>query len=444
MRQDRIRLLEETLELFRDGRYECEGKPVVLPQSEDELKTCTVYLDDSSFAQAEEAGYLPYREDGRCEYSCENIDTYGMARKWIGEGKIPADESVAVLNFANAVHPGGGVRKGASAQEENLCCESSLLLSLESAQADPYYTYNWNLHSYMGSDAIIVTPEVLVIRDGEKKFLPEPVRVSVITCAAPNITWGMEGMSRQEYMAMFRKRIEAVLRCCAALRYRHIVLGAWGCGAFGNDAVQIAGLFHEVLDTFRFSGYTADQLYARIGFAVLVRRNTYNFDAFNNVFGKKEEQPKSVLAAIRSRHSTRIYRNGPIAADVLEKILEAGRLAPSSRNLKPCRLITTEDRETLAKLAQAKKAGGAFLSKAAAAITVTASENISDTWIEDCSIAMSYMQLAAEELNVGSCWVQIHLRKDADGNDAEDNVRRILGLSADMRIVGILSLGLPA
>ncbi|MBQ8010021.1 MAG: nitroreductase family protein, partial [Oscillospiraceae bacterium] len=57
------------------------------------------------------------------------------------------------------------------------------------------------------------------------------------------------------------------------------------------------------------------------------------------------------------------------------------------------------------------------------------------------SIAMTYMMLAAEEQNLGCCWVQTHLRTDADGRDAEENVREILGLSEKYRVVGFLVLG---
>ena len=57
---------------------------------------------------------------------------------------------------------------------------------------------------------------------------------------------------------------------------------------------------------------------------------------------------------------------------------------------------------------------------------------------------MSFMMLMAEEQGIGNCWVQIHLRSDADGNDAEQNVRKILSGPEKFRVVGILSLGIPA
>ena len=144
------------------------------------------------------------------------------------------------------------------------------------------------------------------------------------------------------------------------------------------------------------------------------------------------------------RRSVRRYTDQPVPEELLRNILRAGTLAPSSRNLKPCRFTAVRDKSVLEALSHAKAAGGAFLKDAAAAVVVSADPELADTWIEDCSIALTCMHLAAAEAGVGSCWIQIHLRKDRDGGDAEENVRRILGLEGGFRTVGILALGMPA
>ena len=77
--------------------------------------------------------------------------------------KDPAE--VLVLNFANPFNPGGGVRRGAKAQEEDLRRKSSLLLSLESDSDKAYYNYHRELHSPYSSDAIILSPKVQIIKD---------------------------------------------------------------------------------------------------------------------------------------------------------------------------------------------------------------------------------------------------------------------------------------
>ena len=90
---------------------------------------------------------------------------------------------------------------------------------------------------------MIITPKVEIIRDGKGELLDETAVVAVLTCAAPVATAGREGMSEGEYEEMFYQRIVKLLTCTAYYRYRHIVLGAWGCGAFGNDARVISNFF---------------------------------------------------------------------------------------------------------------------------------------------------------------------------------------------------------
>lgn len=151
-----------------------------------------------------------------------------------------------------------------------------------------------------------------------------------------------------------------------------------------------------------------------------------------------------LMDIILKRRSIRKYTGEDIPEDKLDIIIRAGLLAPTSRNFKPCEFYVVRDRDKLRELSEAKKAGGAFLKDAAAAVAVFADPEKADTWIEDSSIALSYMNLMAEEQGVGSCWIQMHLRKAGDGADAEANCRRILSVPEKFRIVGILSLGIPA
>ena len=132
------------------------------------------------------------------------------------------------------------------------------------------------------------------------------------------------------------------------------------------------------------------------------------------------QQTEQLLRLMHSRKSIRAYADAAIPQEHLDAILKAASLAPTSH---------------------AKAHGAAFTAQAGAAVVVAADSTVADTWIEDCAIAMTYMMLAAEALGLGCCWVQMHLRTDADGNSAEDNVRQILGLPEQHRIVGFLALG---
>ena len=152
----------------------------------------------------------------------------------------------------------------------------------------------------------------------------------------------------------------------------------------------------------------------------------------------------NVTSTLLTRRSVRQYADAPIPEETLREILTSGLLAPTSRNLKPCRFTVVRDKSVLKALSHAKAAGGAFLKDAGAAVVVSADAEKADTWIEDCSIALTCMHLAAAEAGLGSCWIQIHLRRDREGGEAEEDVRRILGLENRLRTVGILALGVPA
>ena len=151
-----------------------------------------------------------------------------------------------------------------------------------------------------------------------------------------------------------------------------------------------------------------------------------------------------LMDVILKRRSIRKYTGEDIPEETLNQILQAGLLAPTSRNLKPWEFYVVRDKETLRKLSAAKNAGGGMLAQCSAAIAVFGDSEKADTWVEDCSIAMSFMMLMAEEKGAGCCWVQIHFRKDAAGKAAEENVREILAVPAGFRIAGILAMGIPA
>ena len=149
-----------------------------------------------------------------------------------------------------------------------------------------------------------------------------------------------------------------------------------------------------------------------------------------------------LLDIILKRRSVRTYTDEEIPEKKLEIILQAGLLAPTSRNRKPCEFIVIKDKDTLEKLSKSKASGSSMLEKANAAIVVFADTNKADTWIEDSSIALAYMDLMATEQDVGSCWCQSHLRYSADKESSEDVVRSICSMSENYRVVGILSLGM--
>lgn len=283
-----INMLHDTLRILEQGWYEKNGKRIHLKLSREEMREIQVYLPEDVKRNANISDFNPTFVMGRsCIHGCENIDSFTLARKRaVSDGFYAKDgQGILVLNLANPVHPGGGVRNGARAQEEDLCRKSSLLLSLESWAADKYYEYNESLHTYMGSDALMITPQVEIIRDENGEYLDDTVIVSVLTFAAPMVSFGKEGMSEEEYETMVYNRIMDMLKCVAYLGYKNLVLGAWGCGAFGNDARVISDLFYKALKEINYNGYVEKDLFRRIDFAVLDRtENQYNFREFYRNF----------------------------------------------------------------------------------------------------------------------------------------------------------------
>ena len=151
-----------------------------------------------------------------------------------------------------------------------------------------------------------------------------------------------------------------------------------------------------------------------------------------------------MLDLLRSRHSVRRYEPRDVEPALVDQLKEAMLRAPSSRNLRPWRFVFVTDRGKLRELAQAKSAYGAWLVDAPLGVVVCGQGSVSDCWVEDCSIAASYLQLTAASLGLGSCWVQIRARTHADGRPAEEHVREMLELPEDLRVLCIVALGYAA
>lgn len=286
-RSKEINMLNETLQIMKQGFYKKNGKRVKLKLSPKKMRKIQVYLPGDVYRCAEDPNFSKPFVLGRCGYGCENVDSFTLARERVTHTYLYENDEpkILVLNMANPVHPGGGVRNGARAQEEDLCRCSSLLLSLESREAGKYYDYNKRLNTYMGSDALMITPQVEIIRDSNGELLDETVIVSVLTAAAPMVSRGLGGMSNAEYEDMVFNRITCMLKCVAYLGYRNLVLGAWGCGAFANDARTISDLFYKALKELKYNRLSENDLFRRIDFAVLDRsEEQYNFKEFYRNF----------------------------------------------------------------------------------------------------------------------------------------------------------------
>lgn len=188
----------------------------------------------------------------------------------------PLNEIVAVLNFASYKNPGGKFIEGSSAQEESLCHASFLYNVL--ASASMYYEWN-NEHKNRGlyENRAIYSPDVLFQKGKDKRDC------DVITCAAPNIAPSRKynwGVTDEENTKALKSRIKFVLDIAADQKRETLILGAFGCGVFGQDAEEVANVFMDYLTT-------THKMFKKVIFAIPKGFHTENYDKFEKVFKER-------------------------------------------------------------------------------------------------------------------------------------------------------------
>lgn len=149
----------------------------------------------------------------------------------------------------------------------------------------------------------------------------------------------------------------------------------------------------------------------------------------------------SFFELIEKRRSIRKYEQRAVEPEKAAKIMEAALRAPSSRDRQPWEFVVATNAEIIKRLAQAKERSISFLAEAPMAVVVCADAEKSDIWIEDASIASTFIILAAEALGLGSCWIQIRGRKQSGGKSAEQFIRETLNIPTRLKILAIIALG---
>jgi uncharacterized protein (TIGR02452 family) len=198
----------------------------------------------------------------------KNIDTFDMAIEYEDFGMKPL-----VLNMASDKKAGGGVRSGSMAQEEELFRRSSAFLS----HPDEWYPLN--------EHEVIYSPEVIIMKNTQYNLIAER-SVGMIACAAVRHPRLIHGKYKEEDYKEMRAKIESIFLIGIEKMHDSLVLGALGCGAFGNPPKDVALIFKEMVD--RYGGY-----FKKIGFAVLTvkDRDNENLTTFQEVFNIKGSSP---------------------------------------------------------------------------------------------------------------------------------------------------------
>lgn len=206
-------------------------------------------------------------EDKETEIIVEDIDSVGAVMKYTYNGV-----NTAVLNFASYKNPGGMFLNGSKAQEECLCHESFLYNVLKEFQTEFYDWNNQRKNKALYLNRALFSPEILFIRGAKQE------RCSVITCAAPNKSAAQkyQNVSDEENTKVLRSRIKFVLDIAKENNVHTLILGAYGCGVFGQDATEIANIFKEYLTT-------THKDFGTVVFAI-PRDKSGNFEKFVEVF----------------------------------------------------------------------------------------------------------------------------------------------------------------
>lgn len=266
----------ETLRILETGHYQTGTGTIVtivetLPRA---IGGTVSYPPDHRLAHS-------HHGDKATRIDVVNESTLVAARKMVDAGLRPA-----ALNFASAKHPGGGFLGGARAQEESLARASGLYACLA---GNEMYAYHRAGGDAMYSNYAIYSPDVPVFRTDDGELLEKPYFCSFITSPAVNAKVVLERnpSRRPEIREAMWQRVLKVLAIAAEHGHEAIVLGAWGCGVFGNDGQEVAELFRQALQE-QFRG-----AFSHVVFAILDTSNEERFiGPFRQVFGDwKNELP---------------------------------------------------------------------------------------------------------------------------------------------------------
>ena len=137
----------------------------------------------------------------------------------------------------------------------------------------------------------------------------------------------------------------------------------------------------------------------------------------------------------------RKFTSEELTQEEVVTLLKAALMAPTSKRSNCWQFIVVDEKECLERLSYCKKSGSDFLKDTALAIVVLADPLASDVWIEDASIASIYLQLQAEDLGLGSCWIQVRERFTTDGVSANEYIHEVLDIPLQLQVLSIIAIG---
>lgn len=269
MNKKRVEIARTTLVAIDQGKYEVNGTVININEAVQNA------IAESTLYSPKRVHHTRDTFKGTNEYTTRvevmNCTTLEAAQSIGGH--------IGVLNFASAKNPGGGFIRGAQSQEESIARSSSLYPAID--QHTEMYSHNRAHKTYLYSDYMIYTPNVVVFKNDDGDWLEKPYLIDVLTSPAANV--GAILSNKPEEMDDVERtmiqRIDAMFAVFASRNVKQLVLGAWGCGVFRNDPEKIAAYFHDYLK----AGGKYEGVFERIVFAVLDRKDRGIYRAFEKL-----------------------------------------------------------------------------------------------------------------------------------------------------------------
>lgn len=237
-RTKNVSIAKNTLEVIKNKSYtNLLGETVDLTDLiDDSVKNTVLYQNSDGLID---------RIGLSAKLEVTNETTANAAVRLAKEGKT----NLVALNFASARNQGGGFLAGAMAQEEDLCRCSGLYACLKNKPQ--FYNDNILKDDTLYTDNIMYHPDVPFFRDSNYLFLDKPFTLSIITAPAPNRN-GAADLKDDEVQEVFERRIRKIYQVAMKHGHKNILLGAWGCGAFGNDPEMVCKAFLANLEATNF------------------------------------------------------------------------------------------------------------------------------------------------------------------------------------------------
>lgn len=275
---------EENIAVFEDTKKLCKTNQKIKDSIANSYEHQKLVLENDILSNVEKNIY-----EKQAKLVVSKKRTYEAASAY-------KSKKVCVHNFASASNPGGGVTRGANAQEECLCRCSGLYFCLNTKEMwDGFYTPHRNERKPIHNDDVIYTPQVTVFKTDtiSPQLMPERnwYDVNVITCAAPNLRSKPSNsynsgdgtvavkVTEKELLAIHEKRLRRILDVAVMEGNEVVVLGAFGCGAFCNDPKVVALAAKNVIKDYL-------QAFQVIEFAVYCSpRDEENYKVFKRVLG---------------------------------------------------------------------------------------------------------------------------------------------------------------